>query len=358
MTSGSDYDIFLLLGVELSAAAAGTGSAAVTALGALMSASVTRVSSVLFITISGELQMDISFCEKNKNICLLCPRKCGVDRTNIKGYCGADSSIRVARASLHMWEEPPISGKNGSGTIFFSGCSLKCCFCQNYRISAENFGKDISPSDLQHIMLRLQADGAHNINLVTPTHYADKIADVLRDTRSRLTIPVIYNTSGYECNETLNMMSGLVDIYMPDLKYFSPALSEKYSHAKNYFLFASEAVKKMHRQVGNPVFDKNGLLKSGLMIRHMILPGAYKDSLALLDWLRDTFSNDSIILNLMCQYTPYYKSSEYKEIDRRLTTYEYEKVTDYAAKLGFKGFCQQKSSASQQYIPDFDLSGI
>lgn len=293
-----------------------------------------------------------------KNLCYLCPRKCGIDRSKHVGYCGAGSEIRVARASLHMWEEPPISGSRGSGTIFFSGCSMKCCFCQNYRISAENFGKEISTDDLCRIIVGLQTQGAHNINLVTPTHYADKIAATLRSLKGVLKIPVIYNSSGYELTKTIGMLDGLIDIYMPDLKYFSPKLSEKYSHAKDYFTFALNAISEMYKQVGNPVFDGAGILKKGLVIRHMVLPGAHKDSIALLDRLAGLFRPGNIILSLMCQYTPYYRSSEFKEIDRPITSYEYKKVTEYASLLGFDGFCQTREAATKQYIPDFDLSGI
>ncbi len=290
--------------------------------------------------------------------CYLCPRMCGADRKNNLGFCGAGDKIRVARASLHMWEEPCISGKNGSGTIFFSGCTLKCCFCQNYKISAQNFGIDISKEKLCEIMLDLQSQGAHNINFVTPTHYADKIASALLSVKDKLHIPTIYNSSGYEKVETLDMLDGLIDIYMPDLKYFSGDLSKKYSRAHDYFEKASRAIIHMYEQAGSVRFDKDGMLEGGVVIRHMVLPGAYKDSVMLLDWLAENFDADKVMLSLMCQYTPQYKSSDYKEINRQLTTYEYEKVTDYAEKLGFSGFMQQRDSASEKYIPDFDLSGV
>lgn len=290
--------------------------------------------------------------------CYLCPRMCGADRKNNLGFCGAGEKIRVARASLHMWEEPCISGKNGSGTIFFSGCTLKCCFCQNYKISAQNFGIDISKEKLCEIMLDLQSQGAHNINFVTPTHYADKIASALLSVKDKLHIPTIYNSSGYEKVETLDMLDGLIDIYMPDLKYFSSDLSKKYSRAHDYFEKASRAIIHMYEQAGSVRLDKDGMLEGGVVIRHMVLPGAYKDSVMLLDWLAESFDTDKVMLSLMCQYTPQYKSSEYKEINRRLTTYEYEKVTDYAEKLGFSGFMQKRDSASEKYIPDFDLSGV
>lgn len=266
--------------------------------------------------------------------------------------------MRIARASLHMWEEPCISGTNGSGTIFFSGCSLKCCFCQNYKISAEGFGVDISIDKLCEIMLDLQSKGAHNINLVTPTHYADKIASAIEKVKDRLCIPIIYNCSGYENISTIDTLDGLVDIYMPDLKYFSSELSYKYSKTKDYFTVASRAILHMYKQVGELCFDKGARLLRGVLIRHMILPGAYKDSIALLDWLAKTFDTKKLGLSLMCQYTPQYKSSDFREINRRLTTFEYEKVIEHACSLGFDACIQERSSANECYIPDFDLSGI
>lgn len=288
----------------------------------------------------------------------MCPRMCGVNRKEQTGFCGAGDSVRVSRASLHMWEEPCISGKNGSGTIFFSGCSLKCCFCQNYKISAENFGKDISKEKLCDIMLDLQSQGAHNINLVTPTHYAHKIADALTKVKDKLKIPVVYNSSGYENTDTLDMLAGLVDIYMPDLKYFSQELSKKYSGAENYFKKASEAILYMHKQVGAVEFDDEKMMKNGLIIRHMLLPGAYRDSLKILDWIGENFDKEKIMISLMCQYTPSYKSDRFGEINRKVTSFEYNKVIERALLLGLKGCMQQRSSASESYVPDFDLRGI
>jgi len=283
---------------------------------------------------------------------------CGVNRKQQIGFCGAGDSIRVARASLHMWEEPCISGKNGSGTIFFSGCSLKCCFCQNYKISAQNFGLDISVERLCDIMLDLQSQGAHNINLVTPTHYVDKIADALEKVKNKLKIPVVYNSSGYENTQTLDMLDGLVNIYMPDLKYFAEELSKKYSGAKDYFKKASNAILHMYKQVGSVEFDEEKMMKKGLIIRHMLLPGAYKDSLKILDWIADNFDKDKIMISLMCQYTPSYKSSEFSEINRRVTSFEYNKVIERALSLGLDGCMQERSSASKSYVPEFDLRGI
>lgn len=288
----------------------------------------------------------------------MCPRMCGIDRKKQTGYCDAGDGIRVARASLHMWEEPCISGKNGSGTIFFSGCSLRCCFCQNYKISAQNFGTDISVQKLCDIMLDLQSQGAHNINLVTPTHYVDKIAQALTKVKDKLKIPVVYNSSGYENTQVLDMLDGLVDIYMPDLKYFSSELSKKYSGSENYFEKASKAILHMYNQVGDIEFDDEKMMKKGLIIRHMVLPGAYKDSLKLLDWIGENFDKDKIMISLMCQYTPSYKSAEFSEINRRVTSFEYDKVIERALVLGLNGCMQERSSASDSYVPDFDLRGI
>lgn len=290
--------------------------------------------------------------------CRLCPRACGVNRQQMRGFCGAPDRIKIARASLHQWEEPSISGTNGSGAIFFSGCTLRCCFCQNYKISAEGFGQEVSVEELCGIMLRLQAQGAHNINFVTPTHYADKIVRALDQIRDRLTIPTVYNSSGYETAETLAMLNGYIDVYLPDLKYMSPALSARYSSVEDYFSSASSAIMLMQRQTGAPAFGQNGLLKKGTVIRHMVLPGAYRDSLRLLDWIAANFDNGDVLLSLMSQYTPQYHSARFPELDRRVTTYEYRKVVEHAAQLGLQGYMQEREAASAAYIPDFDLSGL
>lgn len=293
------------------------------------------------------------------NNCRLCPRACGIDRRRSTGFCGLGDRVRVARAALHQWEEPPISGTNGSGAVFFSGCTLRCCYCQNYQISAEGFGKEISITELCEIMLRLQEQGAHNINLVTPTQFADKIVAALDRIRGgKLHIPVVYNSSGYETEQTLAMLNGYVDVYLPDLKYVSPELSARYSAAADYFSFASRAVVQMQKQVGPPVFDKSGLLRKGVIVRHMVLPGAYRDSLALVEWLARRFGREDILLSLMSQYTPQHRSAQFPELGRRVTTFEYRKVADRAAKLGFRGYMQERSAASAAYIPAFDLSGI
>ncbi|MGN0637192.1 MAG: radical SAM protein [Huintestinicola sp.] len=292
------------------------------------------------------------------NCCTLCPRECRTDRENSSGICGGGFLPRAAKAYLHMWEEPCISGTRGSGTVFFSGCSLKCCFCQNYKISAENFGKEISVHRLSEIFLELQDMGAHNINLVSPTHYVPQIISALDKCRDRLHIPVAYNSGGYEKTETLELLRGYVDIFMPDIKYFSPELSEKYSSAPDYFEYASRAVSKMIGLAGKPEMDENGIMKKGVIIRHMVLPSHRRDSEAVLREINRLFDKESFLLSLMSQYTPFYKSSEHKEINRRISTYEYEKVAELAAGLGFKGYMQERSSAKEEYTPDFDLIGI
>lgn len=290
--------------------------------------------------------------------CELCPRRCGADRTKTVGFCGGGVLPRLAKAYLHMWEEPCISGTRGSGTVFFSGCSLKCCFCQNYRISAENFGKEISVSRLAEIFLELRDKGAHNINLVSATHYVPQVIEALDLCKGRLNIPVAYNSGGYELPETIEMLRGYVDIFMPDFKYYDSEISEKYSAAKDYFSYASAAIGKMIEIAGNPVYDENGLMKSGVIIRHMVLPSHRKDSEKVLRTIAEMYPKDSYLLSLMSQYTPFYKSCEHKEINRRISTYEYEKVAQVAAELGFDGFMQERSSANEEYTPDFDLSGI
>lgn len=292
------------------------------------------------------------------NNCSLCPRRCGADRISAQGFCGGGALPKVAKAYLHMWEEPCISGTQGSGTVFFSGCSLKCCFCQNYKISAENFGKEISVEQLADIFLDLQKQGAHNINLVSAAHYVPFVIEALDICGDRLEIPVAYNSGGYENIETLEMLRGYVSIFMPDLKYYSSELSEKYSSAADYFEVASKAIGKMIDMVGAPVIDENGIMKSGVIIRHMVLPSHRRDSEAVLDRIAEMYPKGSCLVSLMSQYTPFYKSSEHKEINRRLSTYEYEKTADVLRKHGFDGFMQERSSAKEEYTPDFDLQGV
>ena len=293
----------------------------------------------------------------NYESCTLCPRMCGADRTKASGFCGASHQIKAARAALHQC----ISGTAGSGTVFFSGCTLKCVFCQNYPLSHENFGKEISTVRLAEIFLELQEKGAHNINLVTATQYLPSIRQALELARPELHIPVVYNSGGYERTETIREFSDCIDIWLPDLKYYDSSLSEKYSAAQNYFSMASKAIKEMIRISGGLAWDPEnpGLLKKGVVIRHMVLPGAKEDSIRLLHWIKEELPPGQFLLSILSQYTPFYKSSQYPEIRRRITTYEYQKVVDTAIELGLTdGYMQEKSSAKEEYTPPFDLSGI
>ncbi len=290
---------------------------------------------------------------------MLCPRKCGTDRNVTKGLCGAGNNAIVARASLHNWEEPCISYKNGAGTVFFSGCNLHCCFCQNNKISNELFGKEITDRQLADIFLRLQEIGADNIDLVTPTHFVQNIIKALDMIKHRLVVPVVYNCGGYELNETIAILDGYIDIYLPDLKYYSSEISAKYSKAPNYFDVASEAVLAMKKQVGKLRYNDEGGLIKGTIIRHMVLPSHRHDSIRIIEWISENTSPDEVLVSIMNQYTPFdFIPDEFKELKRRVTKMEYHSVTDRAAELGIKGFTQEKSSASEEYVPDFDLSGI
>ncbi len=301
----------------------------------------------------------MKFLEESSDLhnCKLCPRKCGADRYAGKGFCGCGAEIKAAKAFLHMWEEPCISGENGAGTVFFSGCNLKCLYCQNYRISAENFGKEISAERLAEIFLELRDKGANNIDLVSPTPYVPQIIKALDLCRGKLDIPVVYNTGGYELPETLKMLEGYVDVYLPDLKYYDGSLGEKYSSAADYFEIASEAIKEMYRQVGS-VKIEDGLIKKGVIIRHLALPSHRRDSEKILEWIAETFPKKDVLVSLMSQYVPVYKSFEHKEISRRISTFEYNFLLDRAAELGLEGFMQERSSADSGYTPDFDLTGI
>lgn len=290
---------------------------------------------------------------------MLCPRKCGADRNVTKGLCGAGNNAIVARASLHKWEEPCISYKNGAGTVFFSGCNLHCCFCQNNKISNELFGKEITDRQLADIFLRLQEIGADNIDLVTPTHFVQNIIKALDIIKHRLVVPVVYNCGGYELKETIAFLDGYIDIYLPDLKYYSSEISAKYSKAPDYFDVASEAVLAMKKQVGKLRYNDEGGLIKGTIIRHMVLPSHRHDSIRIIEWISENTSPDEVLVSIMNQYTPFdFIPDEFKELKRRVTKMEYHSVTDRAAELGIKGFTQEKSSASEEYVPDFDLSGI
>lgn len=298
--------------------------------------------------------------------CRLCPRDCQVNRWNTTGFCGCGPVPKAARAALHQWEEPCISGIHGSGTVFFSGCTLRCCFCQNYRISSEGYGKEITVPRLADIFLELQEQGAHNINLVTATQYLPSVIRALDHVKGRLSIPIVYNCGGYERPETIRALKPYVDVWLPDLKYFDSTIAGKYSCAPDYFSVASEAVQLMIRQTGPLIFEdftENGqtcrLLKRGTIIRHMVLPGQKGDSIRILDWIASSLPEGHFLISLLSQYTPFYRSAEYPEINRRITTYEYEKVLDHALFLGLAdGFMQEKSSAKEEYTPPFELQGI
>ncbi len=357
--------------------------------------------------------------------CTLCPRRCGADRTaQPLGGCRCTDRIRIARAALHRWEEPCISGSpdlspaagmdgsgrhassdsqsagsaagrpqepngglRGSGAVFFSGCTLGCCFCQNYPISHGHFGKEITVRRLADIFLRLQDEGAYNINLVTATQYLPSVVKALDLVRDRLTIPIVYNCGGYERPEIVRALSDYVDIWLPDLKYFDPSLAARYSRAGDYFTYASRAIRQMIDQTGAPVMDENGLLRSGVIVRHMVLPGARADSIRLLRWMKDNLPEGQWLLSLMSQYTPAGEAAappvcsdasgagnpgasglsdpsdgsvrRFPELNRRITTFEYESVLHTAIDLGLTaGYMQHKSSAKEEYTPPFDLTGI
>ena len=292
--------------------------------------------------------------EKTMRACFLCPRKCGVDRTAGQvGVCGMTHTLRVARIAPHMWEEPPISGTSGSGTIFFTGCSLRCIFCQNRVISREGTGKTYTEAELTHAILSLRDEGVHNINFVTPTHYTSALARILETIKPTLGIPVVWNCGGYESVETLRMLEGLVDIYLPDFKYLSPDLARDYSAAPDYPERATEAVLEMYRQTG-PYREENGLAKGGLIIRHLVLPGCRADSMAVLRHIASILPPADIRISVMRQYTPDFAAdAPYKNLHRRVTDFEYTSVLDEAARLELMGFSQSKEAATKAYTPDF-----
>lgn len=289
--------------------------------------------------------------------CTLCPRRCGIDRTKSRGRCGQTATLYAARASLHMWEEPCISGKNGSGTVFFSGCPLGCVYCQNSDITASRAGVPIDAKRLAEIFLEMQNKGAHNINLVTPTHFAPHIIRAL-DMASGLKIPVLYNTSGYETVETLRMLDGYVDIYLPDFKYMDSHIAEKYSCASDYPETAKAALSEMVRQTGACEFDADGMLRQGTIARHLVLPNHMQNSKDVIEYLYRTYGND-IYMSIMSQYTPMPRVVDYPEINRRVTDEEYDEVVDFAAGIGVENaFVQEGEAASESFIPSFDGEGI
>lgn len=291
--------------------------------------------------------------------CNLCPRNCGIDRTETVGFCGAGDKIKAARAALHFWEEPCISGTQGSGTVFFSGCNLACRYCQNYDISIGGFGKEITVERLGEIFLELQDKGAHNINLVTPTPYIPQIKMAIDLVRDKTHIPFVANVGGYEKPETIKALKGYIDIFLTDVKYKSSEISKNYSKAPDYFKFAISSFEEMLEICGSPWLDSNGIMQSGVIVRHLVLPGCRRDSIEILNSLAEKFGTESFILSLMSQYTPNGHLQDYPEINRRTTAFEYNSVIDEALRLGFdNAYMQEKSSAKAEYTPPFDLTGI
>lgn len=291
--------------------------------------------------------------------CSLCPRECAADRTSDRlGWCKSTDKVKIARAALHFWEEPCISGDKGSGTIFFSNCNLGCVYCQNYDISHDGNGLEVDQERLTEMMLNL-GRMAHNVNLVTPAHYISQISGALREAKFRgLKCPVVYNTNGYEKVESLKMLEGLVDIYLPDIKYFKDSYAVRYSKANRYFELASAAVEEMLRQTGHLYIGPDGMACKGLLVRHLVLPGMYEDSVEILRWIRKHLGK-YIHLSVMAQYCPNKHLERYCEIDRKITREEYEMVVDEVYDLGFENvYLQELESASSEYTPPFDLTGV
>ncbi|MBQ8974746.1 MAG: 4Fe-4S cluster-binding domain-containing protein [Oscillospiraceae bacterium] len=289
-------------------------------------------------------------------LCRLCPRQCGADRTRSTGFCGMTDTPVVARAALHMWEEPCISGENGSGAVFFSGCALRCVYCQNAQISSGRYGKPISLARLREIFFELAEQGAHNINLVNPTHFARPILQAME---GGMPLPVVYNTGGYDSADTLRLFEGKVDIYLPDMKYALPELGKKYSAAPDYPEKAVVAIMEMYRQVGDFVIGDDGLLKKGVVIRHLILPGNLENTFAVIDWAAKTFAPGQVLFSLMSQYTPCGDLQRFPELRRRITQGEYDAAMEHLERSGIEdGFFQELSSAAEEYIPPFDLTGV
>ena len=291
--------------------------------------------------------------------CNLCPRRCGANRTQRAGFCGARDKVRIALVSLHQWEEPCLVGEQGAGTVFFSYCNLRCAYCQNHEISHGGKGVEVGIERLTEIFLEQQARGAATLDLVTPTHYVPQIIAALDMAKGRgFGLPVVYNSSGYETVETIEALRDYVDIFLPDLKYMSAESGGEYSAAADYFSHASMAIKKMVELTGTVQFADNGQMEKGVLVRHMVLPGHRHESMELMKWLWENFGR-TIQVSLMNQYTPMYKASEHKKINRRLTTFEYESVVDYVLDLGMENvYVQERRSASEEYVPDFNGAGV
>lgn len=294
--------------------------------------------------------------------CNLCPRQCGADRENGKsGICGVSGkNILAARAALHFWEEPCISGERGSGTVFFSGCPLRCVYCQNYQIAGTEVGMEISEERLKEIFLELQEKDAHNINLVTPTHYTPEIIRAIRKAKERgLRLPIVYNCSGYEKVETLKMLKGIVNVYLTDFKYMEREAAVRYSKAPDYPEIARAALKEMMNQTGEAKFDENGIMQSGVIVRHLLLPGHVRNARAVVKYVYETYG-DQLYLSLMNQYTPLPQvKKEFPELDRRVTEREYQRLISYALEIGVENaFIQDGNTAKESFIPMFDYEGI
>ena len=292
-------------------------------------------------------------------LCNLCPRNCNTDRDKAVGYCRMTNTLKISRAALHHWEEPCISAENGSGTVFFSGCNMGCVYCQNQDISREGFGKEITIERLAEIFLELQQKNAHNINLVTPTHYTPQIIDAVKTARENgLSIPVVYNTSGYEKAENIESLEGIVDVYLPDFKYISSDTAQRYSFCADYPQVVKKAIDTMVKQTGPCVFDQDGIIQKGTIVRVLVLPGYAGEAKKIIEYLYTTYG-DNIFISIMSQYTPCTDLEKYPEINRRLTQQEYDDVIDFAVELGLEnGFVQEGESASESFIPPFNLEGV
>ena len=290
------------------------------------------------------------------NKCTICPHKCGIDRSNNIGRCKATDKIKIALYSIHNFEEPCISGENGSGTIFFSNCNMNCVYCQNYEISQLGRGKEINIDELSNIMIEQQEKGVQNINLVTPTSYSLHIIEAIKIARRNgLNIPIVYNTNGYESVETLKLLDGFIDIYLPDLKYYKNELAQKYSKVNNYFEIATQAIKEMYRQVGAPVLDEKGVMKKGLMIRHLILPNEVENSKKILSWIKENMDNN-VYISIMAQYFPTYKAKEIEKLSRKITQEEYNEVEEYLYNLDLEnGYIQELGEHEEEYVPKWEF---
>ena len=292
---------------------------------------------------------------KELECCTICPHNCKINRTKNPGRCKSTDKIKIALYSIHNFEEPCISGENGSGTIFFSNCNMNCVFCQNYEISQLGRGKEITIEELANVMIKQQERNVQNINLVTPTSYALHIVEAIKIARKKgLKVPIVYNTNGYESVETLKLLEGYVDIYLPDLKYYYDDLAKKYSKVDNYFQIATKAIQEMYRQVGAPVLDENGVMKKGLMIRHLILPNEVQNSKKVLKWIKENIDSN-VYVSIMAQYFPTYKAKEIPEIARKITKEEYEKVENYLYELDLEnGYIQELGEHEEEYVPTWE----